>query len=149
MSTLQYADSSGCSNCPSPTFNAEWYNAFGVTLCKSCKHAEELIAKGNAQQRYLLTDADFKKLGSLTKSNPQHKDWTPMRLYLVSQVQALSYQRHGGPEGLEQALYARDNRAINQRTKARQDARRKVGLCIAWCHVAALSLQHATRAAHR
>lgn len=124
-------DNSGCSNCASPSFNHEWYTAFGVTLCNACRRDEELIAKGTAQQRFLLTDSDFKKLGFLTKSNPQHKDWTPMRLYMVSQVQRLSHQRWGGPEGLERALFDRVHRAVEQRTKAKEQQRKQV--CVDGC----------------
>ena len=42
--------------------------------------------QGNAKELYLLTDSDFKKLGSLAKANPKHKDWVAMRLYLESQA---------------------------------------------------------------
>jgi len=34
----------------------------------------------------LLTDSDLKKLGSLSKSNPQKKEWSAMKLYLLEQV---------------------------------------------------------------
>jgi hypothetical protein len=35
---------------------------------------------------YLLSDNDLKSLGSIEKTNPQHKSWTTMRMYLASQV---------------------------------------------------------------
>ena len=50
------------------------------------------MLQGNAKELYLLTDADFKKLGSLEKANPKHKDWKPMRLYLDSQARLLGLQ---------------------------------------------------------
>ena len=37
----------------------------------------------------MLTDGDLKKLGSLSKSNPQKKEWSAMKLYLLEQVRPL------------------------------------------------------------
>ena len=51
--------------------------------------------QGNAKELYLVTDADFKKLGSVAKANPKHKDWTPMRLYLESQVLDITFTSTG------------------------------------------------------
>eukprot|EP00891_Asterochloris_glomerata_P003060 jgi/Astpho2/3060/e_gw1.00051.213.1_t len=76
----------GCSKCGNLSFNKQWQEAFGVVFCNGCKASEELISKGTAKQTLLVTDSDLKKLGSITKPNPQHKDWAPMRLYLLSQV---------------------------------------------------------------
>ena len=50
-----------------------------------------LSTQGNAKEQYCLTDTDLKKLGSLTKSNPQKKEWSAMKLYLVEQASAASY----------------------------------------------------------
>lgn len=65
---------------------AAWLNTFGVRLCETCKREEKLIAKGQAKEAFLLTDRDLLRLGTLTKTNPQHKSWKPMQLYLQSQV---------------------------------------------------------------
>lgn len=35
-----------------------------------------------------MSDGDLAKLGSLRKSNPHKADWTPMQLFLESQVGA-------------------------------------------------------------
>ena len=44
----------------------------------------------------MLTDGDLKKLGSLSKSNPQKKEWTAMKLYLLEQVRRLrAIVQHG------------------------------------------------------
>ena len=40
----------------------------GLNLC-AC-------GQGKAKEKYMLTDGDLKKLGSLSKSNPQKKEWT-------------------------------------------------------------------------
>jgi len=42
--------------------------------------------QGKAKEKFLLTDGDLKKLGSLSKSNPQKKEWSAMKLYLLEQV---------------------------------------------------------------
>ena len=49
-----------------------------------------LTRQSNAKQQYLLTDRDLSKLGSISKENPRHKDWQPMKLFLESQVVQLS-----------------------------------------------------------
>ena len=33
-----------------------------------------------------MTDTDLKKLGHLSRSNPHHKDWAPLTLYMQSQA---------------------------------------------------------------
>jgi hypothetical protein len=51
--------------------------------------------QGKAKEKFMLTDGDLKKLGSLSKSNPQKKEWSAMKLYLLEQVwplPGLSYQ---------------------------------------------------------
>lgn len=42
--------------------------------------------QGNAKSLYLVTDGDLKRMGCLTKQNPQHKQWTAMKLYLQRQA---------------------------------------------------------------
>lgn len=41
------------------------------------------------QALFLLSDNDLRPLGSLEKTNPQHKAWTAMRMYMKSQVRIL------------------------------------------------------------
>jgi hypothetical protein len=52
----------------------------------SLKCAERL--QSTAKELYLVTDGDLKKLGCLTRANPQHKDWAPLKLYMQSQARA-------------------------------------------------------------
>ena len=42
--------------------------------------------QSTAKQTYSVSDADLAKLGSLRKANPHKADWTPMQLFLESQV---------------------------------------------------------------
>ena len=42
--------------------------------------------QGNAKEQYCLTDGDMKKMGSVSKANPQKKEWSAMKLYLLEQA---------------------------------------------------------------
>ena len=68
------------------SYSSAWYQAFNVMLCEECKRAEKLIPKATAKALYLLSDSDVNKLGTISKANPNHKSWAPMKLYLQSQV---------------------------------------------------------------
>ena len=48
-----------------------------------------LCAQGNAKEQYCLTDRDMKKLGSVSKANPQRKEWSAMKLYMLEQASLL------------------------------------------------------------
>jgi XPA protein C-terminus len=52
----------------------------------ACASLYSVPSQSNAKTQYLLSDADLARLRCVTKPNPQHKDWAPMRTYLVSQV---------------------------------------------------------------
>ena len=45
-----------------------------------------LRAQGNAKEQYCLTDGDMKRLGSVSKANPQRKEWSAMKLYMLEQA---------------------------------------------------------------
>ncbi|KAG2488414.1 hypothetical protein HYH03_013098 [Edaphochlamys debaryana] len=92
------AGGTACEHCGSLSFSNEWYQAFGVLLCNQCKRDEALISKGHALTLYSLTAKDLNDLGCLTKTNPQHKSWTPMRLYLKRQVEDVARRKHGDLE---------------------------------------------------
>lgn len=46
-------------------------------------------AQSTAKELYLVTDTNLKKLGHLTRSNPHHKDWAPLTLYMQSQARRI------------------------------------------------------------
>ncbi|KAK9787240.1 hypothetical protein WJX73_003679 [Symbiochloris irregularis] len=113
-----------CQGCSSLSYDQEWQRAFGVKLCLMCKANDDLVSKGHAKELFQLTDADFKKLGSLSKANPRHKDWTAMRLYLQSQVEAAAHKKYGSAEGIEEhrrsQLEARLEAKAKKRTRTLQ-----------------------------
>ena len=55
-------------------------------LKRSTSSPIQLISKSQAKEAFLLTDKDLSGLGTLTRTNPQHKAWKPMLLFLQSQV---------------------------------------------------------------
>ena len=48
-------------------------------MCVQCKQS-------TAKDTFLLTDRDLRHLGFISKSNPQRKQWSEMKLYLRLQV---------------------------------------------------------------
>eukprot|EP00879_Flechtneria_rotunda_P024529 GHRR01026005.1.p1 GENE.GHRR01026005.1~~GHRR01026005.1.p1 ORF type:complete len:168 (+),score=43.02 GHRR01026005.1:253-756(+) len=111
----------GCQYCGGTTFNPEWEQAFGVTICNACRRHERLISKSIAKTTYLLTDSDLHKLGYLEKQNPQHKDWASMKMYLVSQVETAAVNKHGSLDAMEAAKQERAHKRIEERAKRRQE----------------------------
>jgi len=101
------------------SYSREYFEAFGIALCDSCKRDEKLINKSLAKQKYLVTDGDLSRLGSLSKENPRHREWSKMKLYLESQVSEVSRLKHGDEEDLE---HTRDER-IRKRILKRQERR--------------------------
>jgi hypothetical protein len=87
--------------CGSLSTCEEYRRVFGVEMCMHCKARDELLHKGKVKQLYLLTDADIAHLGSLRRDNPVKSQWTSMRLYLQSQVEAVAVAKHGSLDELE------------------------------------------------
>jgi len=81
-----------CAACGGGPVMDELHNAFGVDVCSRCKRlpAYDTIPKARAKSHYLVTDKELAGAGlkCLTRINPQNKAWTPMQLYLKSQVSA-------------------------------------------------------------
>ncbi|CAL5221497.1 g3700 [Coccomyxa viridis] len=125
---VSYDRRHGCIHCGSLTFSNEYFKAFNVLVCNSCKQNEELIAKGNAKSLYMLTDGDLKKLGTLSKTNPQNKQWAPLKLYLLSQIEEAAHKKHGGPDGVEEARkssidHRQERRAAKRKLETEKEER--------------------------
>eukprot|EP00898_Chlorokybus_atmophyticus_P007093 jgi/Chlat1/7385/Chrsp6S07421 len=119
-----------CENCDNPAVNGEYKEVFGIDVCFGCRRDLEhyrLVTKSEAKDKWLLTDADLRKLRFVNKENPRHRDWSAMALYLKKQVMEASYRKHGGEHGLavahEEALQARLQRSELKRRKSDTDAR--------------------------
>lgn len=109
-----------CEVCSSLTFDGQYWSAFGVAVCSSCKRDYKLISKVAAKQIYLVTDGDLKKLGSVEKDNPRRNNWGKMRLYLMRQVEEVAMRRHGSLSALEQARVAQVQSRIKRRLEKRE-----------------------------
>jgi hypothetical protein len=57
-----------------------------VQLLPSC-------VQSNAKSSYLLGDADLARLGYLERPNPRHKEFSAMKMLLVSQVRGQQQQQ--------------------------------------------------------
>lgn len=85
-----------------------------------------------AKDKYLLTEGDLKKLGSISKENPRHREWQPMRLYLQSQVERISRDKHGDEESLERTrdervkkrILRKQERTVQNKAKDERKAKR-------------------------
>lgn len=56
------------------------------TIC----HVLVCLVQSNAKSTYLLSDSDLAGLGFLEKQNPHHKEFSTMKMLLVSQVSGTS-----------------------------------------------------------
>ena len=61
-------------------------------------------------------------LGTIAKPNPMCEQWTPMQLYLESQVRGIAHRRHGGRDGVDAE---RERRTTARLGKKRQREKRE------------------------
>ncbi|KAJ9530916.1 hypothetical protein QJQ45_028791 [Haematococcus lacustris] len=103
---------------------SEYQQAFGVVVCVHCLRDThyQLIPKGTAKELFLLSDGDLKRLGCITKANPQHKQWSGMKLYLKLQVAEVAQRKHGGAQSLQEARHSRLQGRIASRVAKRKAA---------------------------
>ena len=118
-----------CGECATGIPCGDLHAVFGIQVCSSCRKQLSFVSKTTAKQQYLLTDADLKLLKSMERKNPQHADWTAMKLYLERQVQEISYKKYGGQEGLEEEARRRVSKKLDKRiqqreSKVKEEARR-------------------------
>mmetsp|Transcript_14824 Transcript_14824/g.44780 ORF Transcript_14824/g.44780 Transcript_14824/m.44780 type:complete len:187 (+) Transcript_14824:980-1540(+) len=112
-----------CEHCGSISWLNEWKRAFGVQICFDCSRSQEqLISKGNAKQKYALTDGDLRGLGTLERDNPQFKGGAKMRLLLVRQVEEVAVEKHGGLEDIDFILQERRHAKSGPELKKKQQA---------------------------
>lgn len=68
--------------------DCEWRTIFKTPCLLGVRSGLTAVssAQSTAKELYLVTDTDLKKLGHLSRSNPHHKDWAPLTLYMQSQA---------------------------------------------------------------
>ena len=100
---------------------------FALRVCVACKQlatqrdgAFELLSKSRAQSEYALPASSFQGLRCVTKPNPRHASFAPLRLYLRRTVAREAHRLYRDADGLEQEKHRRRQRAFAaaaQRTK--------------------------------
>ena len=99
--------------------------AIRALVCDNCRSRADskhkLITKTTAKKDYVLEDFDLDGdrggLRCIEKKNPQHENWGKMKLYLLSQVESLSFKRYGGRDGLDAELDRRDTESRKRKEK--------------------------------
>lgn len=77
-----------------------------------------LSARSTLKNTFLLTDDDFFGLAFISKPNPTHPTWAPMRLYLTAQAALLALRRHGSAAGMRAEAQKRALARLQRRTDA-------------------------------
>lgn len=91
--------------------------------------------QSNAKLTYLLGDADLARLGHLERQNPRHKEFTAMKMLLVSQVRRTQQQQQQQvPEAAVMVVCAAHS-SLHTRTWQLHSARE--------CHACLLPAGHA------
>eukprot|EP00882_Tetradesmus_deserticola_P002299 GHRQ01002454.1.p1 GENE.GHRQ01002454.1~~GHRQ01002454.1.p1 ORF type:complete len:174 (+),score=72.40 GHRQ01002454.1:125-646(+) len=109
-----------CCHCGSQCIVQEYEQAFQVAVCSQCRKYEPTISKSNARSTYLLSDADLAKLGFIEKQNPRHKEFSAMKMLLVSQVEEVAVRKHGSlaAVGEEKQRRVKDKIEVRARRRA-------------------------------
>ena len=82
-----------------------------------------MSARGGAGAGGALTAQKLVRgLGTIAKPNPMCEQWTPMQLYLESQVRGIAHRRHGGGDGVDAE---RERRTTARLGKKRQREKRE------------------------
>lgn len=91
-----------CGKCPVDHDLCEYFNEM---VCKSCKfnagNTYKTISRSECMATYLISEESMKVLKFMSKDNPHHPGWTPMKLYLRKHVMAMAVERFGSLEALE------------------------------------------------
>ncbi|WIA16215.1 hypothetical protein OEZ85_012927 [Tetradesmus obliquus] len=108
-----------CCHCRSQSIVQDYEQAFGVAVCSACRKYEPTISKSNAKSTYLLSDADLARLGHLERQNPRHKEFSAMKMLLVSQVEEVAVQKHGSLAAVAEEKQRRVKDKIEGRVRRR------------------------------
>lgn len=94
--------------CSSYEIDMDIYNHFSVMVCTECKKKElekyTLLTKTEVKEDYLLTEEELRdstRVPHWTRPNPKRNTYAVMKLYLRFQVEEFSFEKWGGPEGLD------------------------------------------------
>eukprot|EP00823_Brevimastigomonas_motovehiculus_P006373 TRINITY_DN5278_c0_g1_i1.p1 TRINITY_DN5278_c0_g1~~TRINITY_DN5278_c0_g1_i1.p1 ORF type:complete len:263 (-),score=65.96 TRINITY_DN5278_c0_g1_i1:1152-1940(-) len=117
-----------CIKCHSLSYSHDFFNAFGVCVCRSCLKTSDdfvLISKSEAKTQYLLSDSDFSDLKFLSRPNKQHPSWAPMKLFLRPQVEAKSKAKFGETTDMGKLKQKREVKRLEKRITTEKNKRRR------------------------
>lgn len=100
---------------------------FDLHVCVTCKQNRnlrdgwyELISKSRAKLEFAMPESFFYGLPHMTKPNPHHESFAPLKLYLKKMIMDEAYRLYEDKDGLEREKAARKLKAYTsaaQRTK--------------------------------
>lgn len=106
---MTLANGKSCGKCPVDSDLSEYFEEF---ICKSCKYNAgdeyKLISRTEGTASFLVPEDSIRTLKYMTKENPHHPGWTPMKLYLRKHILQLSLERFGSLAALDLEKKKRD-----------------------------------------
>ena len=100
-----------CDECSTDFFTSTLLEQFGALVCDTCRSKADTKHGG---------------LRCIEKKNPQHEHWGKMKLFLLSQVEAMAHTRYGGRDGLDAELDRRDSESRKRKEKLMEARTTKV-----------------------
>jgi hypothetical protein len=81
-----------CAHCDKSTERR--HSIYVMPCCLKCERAHyAYITKSRAMKEYRLTEDDLTTLDYWERLNPHDSTWTPMRLYLLAEIEALAHRK--------------------------------------------------------
>jgi DNA repair protein len=111
-------DGEPCGHSEIDQYIFETFNEKVCKICKSRTDAFDLLNKGEAMTKYLVSNDAFQSLNFASKSNPHNNGWIPMKLYLRKHILALALRKFGSLESMEA------EKQIRQASRLERDMKR-------------------------
>eukprot|EP00039_Didymoeca_costata_P012970 m.190051 g.190051 ORF g.190051 m.190051 type:complete len:205 (-) comp15637_c2_seq7:81-695(-) len=107
-----YPNKPNCEECKKDFDRSTLLKNFGVCVCNQCRdlHYElkySYITKTEAKEEYLLKEHHLTGpdgLKFVERKNTRNENWSTIKLYLLCQVEELSFKTYGGEDGLDAEL---------------------------------------------
>lgn len=117
-----------CVECGMDSYSLTFFKTFDKAVCNACKKKlYPMVTKSTAKERFFCTDAQLAGLRCLARKNPRKPTWAPMKLFLESEVRALTAELYADEDALEKEKQKRNLLALEKRL-AKTRKKRKVFL---------------------
>ena len=114
-------DEEYCQDCNLTFKNSHLRDTYDVLVCDGCNDKDKypLITKSDAKSEYLITDTIFNihNLKFEMRKNPHNAGWGEMKLFLLSQVEAVALKKWESWENLEKEKEKRKIRSADIKQK--------------------------------